>query len=479
MRSTAASAPPAETAIAYFWVGFNVNQYNQTFQNVVNPAPQLDLVDAAHLLKSIEMGNIVTTDAGIACYDSKFYYQGPGVRSPRSRTPTRTTTPRPPPTPPGSRSYRLPGHPEYPSQHGCFTSAFSDTIAAALHTQRLDVTIPGGGQNGSSNLSTTQHFNTVADVQNQVVDARVWLGFHFRNSVEQGLEGRRQQRRRLGAQAASSSPSIRRRRLTPSSAARLRAALVFEPGRLPPVGPQSPLSPGDHSRLGWFVHDSRRSAMSKKLTAIAALAAAAATLAAVAAAGPVAGKQQLAIQVARCPANAPGCPFTLTPPGRRPRQTRQRHLHRLLLDPALHHARRAGDRDRQPSRDVHREAGHLLRQPANRVGRHTKRLRNLDRHLEGRPRHRRLCRSLRRRTACGHPDARRRCQIPGRRFLRVEIASQFTDGGGHGEPPPPRVKRSCDGRGAAVRSRATPRASGCGARHGRRGPPRRSGRGSR
>jgi hypothetical protein len=35
-------------------------------------------------------------------------------------------------------------------------------------------------------LTTTQHFDTVADIQNQVVDARVWLGFHFRNSVKQG-----------------------------------------------------------------------------------------------------------------------------------------------------------------------------------------------------------------------------------------------------------------------------------------------------
>ena len=79
----------------------------------------------------------------------------------------------------------MPGHPEYPSQHGCFTAAFSDALAAALHTNHLDVTMPGG-QNGSPVLTTTQHFDTVDDIQNQVVDARVWLGFHFRNSVEQG-----------------------------------------------------------------------------------------------------------------------------------------------------------------------------------------------------------------------------------------------------------------------------------------------------
>ena len=49
----------------------------------------------------------------------------------------------------------------------------------------MDVDRPGG-QNGSSVLTTTQHFDTVNDIQKQVVDARVWLGFHFRNSVEQG-----------------------------------------------------------------------------------------------------------------------------------------------------------------------------------------------------------------------------------------------------------------------------------------------------
>ena len=171
---------PTETAIAYFWVGFNVNQYNQTFQTVINDR-HFDLVDAAHLLA---MGNIVTTDAGIACYDSKFFYQAwrpiTAIQNADKDNNPETTA-----DPSWQSVLPVPGHPEYPSQHGCFTSAFTDTLAAAIHSQHIDVDIPGG-QGGSSNLSTTQHFNTVQDVQNQVVDARVWLGFHFRNSVEQG-----------------------------------------------------------------------------------------------------------------------------------------------------------------------------------------------------------------------------------------------------------------------------------------------------
>lgn len=171
---------PEQTAIAYFWVGNNINQYNQTMRDVV-AKHGMDLVDASHLFA---MGEIVATDAGIACYDSKFFYQAwrpiTAIRNAdKDGNPDTAADP-------GWRALlSVPGHPEYPSQHGCFTAGFSDALAAALHTKHVDVTMPGG-QNGSSVLTTTQHFDTVDAIQNQVVDARVWLGFHFRNSVKQG-----------------------------------------------------------------------------------------------------------------------------------------------------------------------------------------------------------------------------------------------------------------------------------------------------
>ena len=120
----------ADQAIAYFWVGNNINQYNQTMQNVV-AQHGMDLVDAAHLLA---MGEIVTTDAGIACFDSKFFYQFwrpiTAIRNADKDGNPDTTA-----DPAWQALLVVPGHPEYPSQHGCFTAAFSDTLAAALHTQ--------------------------------------------------------------------------------------------------------------------------------------------------------------------------------------------------------------------------------------------------------------------------------------------------------------------------------------------------------
>jgi hypothetical protein len=63
-----------------------------------------------------------------------------------------------------------------PGEHG---------VRRRRRSNRLDVTVPGA-TNGGSTLTTTRHFNTVQDIQNQMPDARVWLGFHFRNSVRPG-----------------------------------------------------------------------------------------------------------------------------------------------------------------------------------------------------------------------------------------------------------------------------------------------------
>ena len=144
----------------------------------------MDIVDAAHLFA---IGNIVTTDAGIACYDSKFFYQ---FWRPISGDPER-------------RQGQQPRHDRRPELAVAAAGAGPPRIpvdARLLH-HRLRRHARGGAAHAASRrdharrrradattLTTTQHFNTVKDIENQVVDARVWLGFHFRNSVEQGLK---------------------------------------------------------------------------------------------------------------------------------------------------------------------------------------------------------------------------------------------------------------------------------------------------
>jgi hypothetical protein len=171
-----------QTATAYFWNANNINQYNQTMQNVT-VQHQLDLVDAARLFA---MGELVSTDAGIACFDSKYFYQYwrpiTAIRNADSDGNDATTA-----DAAWAPVLATPNHPEYPSQHGCFTSAFTETLAAALRTRHIDITVPGA-TNGGTTLTTTRHYESARDVQREIVDARVWLGFHYRRSVEQGVD---------------------------------------------------------------------------------------------------------------------------------------------------------------------------------------------------------------------------------------------------------------------------------------------------
>ena len=140
----------------------------------------MDLLDTVRLLA---VGNMVPTDAGMACFDSKYTYQfwrpitairnagidgNPATTADPAWTPLLTT----------------PNHPEYPSQHGCVTSALAQVLANALNTSRINATIPGA-QGGATTL-TTRDIRHRAGSITQLVNARVWIGFHYRNSVVAG-----------------------------------------------------------------------------------------------------------------------------------------------------------------------------------------------------------------------------------------------------------------------------------------------------
>jgi hypothetical protein len=164
----------AQTATAYFWNANAILQYNATLRGVALQH-NLDLVDTVRLLA---MGGLVSADAGIACFDSKYHYmfwrpitaiRDDGNLADASWTPLLTT----------------PNHPEYPSAHGCLTSAVDGVLVNFLGTTNLNVTIPGA-QNGAVTLSTQRTYATQQELDVELVNARVWIGFHFRNSVHAG-----------------------------------------------------------------------------------------------------------------------------------------------------------------------------------------------------------------------------------------------------------------------------------------------------
>jgi hypothetical protein len=172
---------PEQTATAYFWNANNINQDSQAFRDVASQHG-LDLVDTARVLA---MGEMVAADAAIACWDSKYHYLfwRPYTAIRHADLDGNSATEADPNWLP---LLNTPNHPEYPAAHGCFTAALAEVVAKVLHTRRIDLTICGA-TNGGTTLTTTHHFETVKDLDREVVDARVWIGFHYRHSGIAGV----------------------------------------------------------------------------------------------------------------------------------------------------------------------------------------------------------------------------------------------------------------------------------------------------
>ena len=171
---------PDETAIARFWNANVPSQQNQLYRDVA-VQHGMDLVDTVHLMA---MGSLTTADAGIACFDSKYNYLAwrpySAIRNADLDGNTATTA-----DTAWTPLLGTPNHPEYPAAHGCVTSALADVLAKALGTQTINATV-WGATGGATTLTTTEHFDTAQQLKDEIVNARVWAGLHFRSSVVAG-----------------------------------------------------------------------------------------------------------------------------------------------------------------------------------------------------------------------------------------------------------------------------------------------------
>jgi hypothetical protein len=180
--ATGSARTAQQTAIAQFWNANVINQYNQVFRDVA-AAHGFDLVDTVRLLA---MGNMVGSDAGMTCMESKYHYllwrPITAIRNAdkdgNSATDANATW---------SPLLTTPNHPEYPSAHGCVTSAVTNVLESVLKTSTINVDVPGAAGGGTT-LTTTRHFDTSNDLLTDVANARIWAGLHFRFATTAGVE---------------------------------------------------------------------------------------------------------------------------------------------------------------------------------------------------------------------------------------------------------------------------------------------------
>jgi VCPO second helical-bundle domain len=188
-----------QTFIAKFWSAHVVRQYNRVGRDIAD-ARGLGLLETA---RAAAMINLVGADAMMSTFHAKYHYLfwRPVTAINGSLDPTAVTNDGYGPVPgyndgnpatveePGWRPLMTtPNHPEYPSAHGSITSAVAEVFTTILGTNHINLDIHGFDPAGPpGNLDAVRHFDRVNDLRHEIIDARVWAGFHYRFSDVAGV----------------------------------------------------------------------------------------------------------------------------------------------------------------------------------------------------------------------------------------------------------------------------------------------------
>lgn len=166
---------PEQTAVARFWTDHDIPQWNRALLRLAD-ARGLTSVETARMLA---MAHVAGGDAMIGCFDAKYHYRSwrPVHAIQRADTDGNAHTT---PDPAWQALLPTPNHPEYPSAHACHTAAIAEALESFFG--------PGRHRFGVDSLVTgeTRDYKRFREVVAEVNDARVWAGFHFRYSQEDG-----------------------------------------------------------------------------------------------------------------------------------------------------------------------------------------------------------------------------------------------------------------------------------------------------
>ena len=171
---------PDQLAVAQFWSEHTAVQWNRNLRNLAASA-ELDLVDTARMLAMV---HVAGADAVVGCFDAKYYFVfwRPVHAIQRADT---DDNPRTAQDLTWNALLNV-NHPEYPSAHGCFTAAITDTLAYYFGTDEAEFALD------SAVTGTTRHYARFSEVTEEVQDARVWAGLHFGFSTSDGVKLGRQ-----------------------------------------------------------------------------------------------------------------------------------------------------------------------------------------------------------------------------------------------------------------------------------------------
>lgn len=167
---TGSARTGAQTEIARFWTENTVGQFNRALRGFA-----LDrALGGGETARLFAMTALTGADAMITCWNTKYHHAfwRPVTAIRLADSDGNPTTTADPAWEPLSTTAN---HPEYTSGHACLTGAVSRALAKFLGTENIDLTMDAAVAG-----TTEHHFATVADLQVEVENARIYGGDHFR-----------------------------------------------------------------------------------------------------------------------------------------------------------------------------------------------------------------------------------------------------------------------------------------------------------
>jgi hypothetical protein len=173
--ATGSARTPEQTENAMFWTDNVPVQLQASVRDLVTRRG-LDIVRSA---RTFAVLNASGADAAISCWRAKFDFAfwRPITAIQLADTDDNPATVADPTWAPLIVS---PPYPEYPSGHACLVGAYAGGLSALFGARHIDLDV------SSAATMTTRHYETARKLNTDTMNARIWLGIHFRRAMTDG-----------------------------------------------------------------------------------------------------------------------------------------------------------------------------------------------------------------------------------------------------------------------------------------------------
>jgi hypothetical protein len=176
---------PEQADLGRFVGGAGVHpmlQWTDTWRGIATDQG-LSTLEAARLFAML---STAASDAMIACWDSKFTY---AFWRPVTAIRVGGGNPNLEADPNWIGLVITPNHPEHPAAHGCFSGSVVATLQAYFGTDELSFTTSSAAPDL---IQPVRHYDTFSQALEDILNARIYGGMHYRNSTRYGAELGRQ-----------------------------------------------------------------------------------------------------------------------------------------------------------------------------------------------------------------------------------------------------------------------------------------------